>query len=446
MTDASTRSCRSRPPGRLLSPEASLQRPTSPRNDRIHAAPRSHGAVPLYLDSENDFSVATSPPTALLPGIDGEAPLERSGARRHPIRILHEGQRLCLALLLFFSLTAALLVGAQGGRPMNDQTTQPRAISGSDPPVERGPDSERPGDCPFERASARPKRFKGLAQGPAGAGKTLLGLQCPGPVFIDMEAGTDLYGSAFEFDVLPATTADAVMVAVDWLGSHPHGYRTLVIDPITVYWEALQRKWSAIFLKRNKGAKGHRFEYFDLGPKEWATIKAEWRELMRKLSALDMNVIVTAREKPLYAEGGFMQTIGTTHDAEKSLPYLFDVALKLFRDKNGRFMAEALKDRSNKLPQGEFEISYKVLADAFGHDLLTREARPVVPASEEQVREVRALVITLGLRDTLVTQRLAAYGADRIENLTAEAATEIIEKLKAARDAKAAATSHGKEA
>lgn len=329
---------------------------------------------------------------------------------------------------------------------MNESQHDSDAAPGRGPSRVVAETSDRSSISPFHRASARPKRFKAQVQGPTGAGKTLLGLQCPRPVVIDLEGGTDLYGSSFEFDVLPATTADAVMSAVDWLGSHPHEYRTLVIDPITVYWESLQRKWSAIFLKRNKGAKGHRLEYFDLGPKEWGTIKAEWRELMRKLSALDMNVVVTAREKPLYADGGFMQTIGTTFDAEKSLPYLFDVVLRLFRDKSGRFMAEAIKDRSNKLPKGEFEMSYALLADAFGQDALSRAAMPVATASDDQRAQIRELVNALGLSQDRVNKACAARGAEGIHDLSADAATQIIEKLTATLAEKSTTTSTTKEA
>ena len=92
------------------------------------------------------------------------------------------------------------------------------------------------------------------------------------------------------------------MEAVQWLLTNAHSYRTLIIDPITIYWDALQKKWSDIFLKRNKGSKGYRFEFYDLQPRDWMTIKAEFKELIRKLIALDMNVIVTARQKVQYAK------------------------------------------------------------------------------------------------------------------------------------------------
>jgi hypothetical protein len=170
------------------------------------------------------------------------------------------------------------------------------------------------------------------------------------------------------------------------------------------------------------------------------TIKAEWKELLRQLIALDATVVVTAREKVLYSDSGFMTPAGHTFEAEKGLAYAFDVVLRLTRDPKGCYLADVIKDRSGRLPTEPFEHSYALFERVFGAETFAREAKPIVPASEEQVREVRALVITLGLRDALVRQRLAAFGADRIEALSTDAASEILAKLRAARDAKSIPT------
>ena len=306
---------------------------------------------------------------------------------------------------------------------------------------------------PFKRASSADKRLKAFLWGDSGVGKTTMSLQFPSPVVIDLEGGTDLYGGAFEFDVLRATDADEVNAAVDWLAANEHAYRTLIIDPITIFWDALQKKWSDIFLRRNKGSKGFKFEFYDLQPRDWMTIKAEFKEFVRKLIALDMNVIVTAREKTKYRDGGFMQAIGETFDGEKSLPYLFDVVLRLFVDEKGRHMAKALKDRSNKLPKQDFEINYGVFEGLFGKETLTREAKPTLrqevvadappqaqPAAEhatdEQIKSIQGLLRQLGLTHTQVKKRLAAYGAQTLDDLSAESAKVIIEKLEAAAAAK----------
>jgi len=213
---------------------------------------------------------------------------------------------------------------------------------------------------PFQTAAVQKRRLKLFLWGDSGVGKTTLALQFPKPVVIDLEGGTDLYGDSFQFDVLRTTSAEQVVAAIDWLLCNPQQYDTLVIDPITVLWDSLQKKWSDIFLRRNKGAKGHKFEFYDMQPRDWMTVKAEFKDIIRKLIRLDMNVVVTARQKTQYADSGFMRAIGETFDGEKSLPYLFDTIVRLYRDDKGRFFGHCMKDRSNRLPTGEFEVSAAV--------------------------------------------------------------------------------------
>ena len=285
---------------------------------------------------------------------------------------------------------------------------------------------------PFLRAQLRDKRLKLFLWGGTGAGKTTLALQFPKPVVIDLEGGTDLYGESFNFDVRRTTDPDDAMSAVDWLRAHPHPFKTVVIDPVSVYWDALQRKWSEIFLRRNKHSKGFKFEFYDFQPRDWMTIKAEFKEFSGKLVALDTHVIVTARQKIQYADGGFMRPVGETFDGEKSLPYLFDTIVHLFRDKDGRFMARCVKDRTNKLPKGEFESSYKVFEKLFCQDDHSGESDGPLPATLEQKGRIQEYISHLGLPAEKVTQRLAAYGAISVNELTDDSAKAILQKLEAA--------------
>jgi len=289
-----------------------------------------------------------------------------------------------------------------------------------------------PEGSPFQKAKTLGKRLKLFLWGDSGTGKTTLALQFPRPAVIDLEGGADLYGDNFGFDVLRASTADEVMEAVQWLLTHAHPYRTLVIDPITIYWDSLQKKWSDIFLRRNKGTKGHKFEYYDLQPRDWMTVKAELKDFIRKLIALDMNVIVTARQKVQYGDSGFMQAIGETFDGEKSLPYLFDTIVRLYRDEKGRFMGQCLKDRANKLPSDAFECSYALFEERFGKETLERQAQPVALATEEQKQQIREYIVRFDMPPEKVSQRLASYGADDLDELTEDNARAILHKLQTA--------------
>jgi len=285
---------------------------------------------------------------------------------------------------------------------------------------------------PFKKATTVKKRLKLFLWGDSGVGKTTLSLQFPGPVVIDLEGGADLYGDAFKFDVLRAANPDDVMSAVDWLLANKHPYRTLIIDPVTVYWDSLQKKWSDIFLRRNKGSKGHKYEFYDLQPKDWMTVKAEFKELIRKLIALDMNVIVTAREKTKYKEGSFMVSIGETFDGEKSLPYMFDTIVQLYIDEQGRHMGLSLKDRSHKLPKDEFDCSYENLEKLFGKEYLDREATPVKYATDDQKETISGYIEQFGMAPEQVTKRLSAYGATSLDDLTINNANIIISKFESA--------------
>lgn len=229
--------------------------------------------------------------------------------------------------------------------------------------------------CPFHKAASMNRRVKLFVYGESGTGKTTLGLQFPQPVLIDMEGGADHYGSKADFDVFRTTDAAEVMEMVTWLMTHRHDYKTLILDPATVYWEALQRRWSNIFLERNRTSRGYRYEFYEMQVKDWMTVKAELKDLIRRLAVLDMNVVVTARQKPQYADGAMMRVTGETFDCERSLPYLFDTVVQLYRDDKARYMARCIKDRAGNLPTEPFPCSYGVFERAFGIEALTRPSR-----------------------------------------------------------------------
>jgi len=285
---------------------------------------------------------------------------------------------------------------------------------------------------PFQRPVATEKRLKLFLWGPSGSFKTRLALAFPGVALIDLEHGADLYSGEFAFERLENLAgADDVARAVDWLATNRHSYLTLVIDPITIYWEMLQRKWSDIFLARRKESKGFKHEFYDMQFKDWSTLKADLKEFFRKLLALDMNVVVTAREKALYADGEMARKIGETFDGEKSLPYLFDVVLRL-RAQDGHCVARVEKDRTNRLPQAEFPCDFSLLARSFGGDILSRASEPISLATPGQKEEVLDLAKKCGMSDDQIGDRLANYGAASIDDLTQTNAEIILGKLRTA--------------
>jgi len=293
-----------------------------------------------------------------------------------------------------------------------------------------------PSKNPFVKAQAKHARLKLFLWGETGSGKTRLALHFPSPTVIDQEKGTIHYAAEFDFHVKHTTDPNVTIEAVDWLRLNKHPYKTLIIDPITLYWEALQKKWSEILLRRNVESKGYKHEFYDMQVKDWMAVKGEWKEFIRKLLGLDMNVIVTAREKTKYKDGGFMQAIGETFDGEKSLPYLFDTVMRLFKTKEGKYMGLCIKDRTGKFPEkGEFEISYKMFEKRYGA-ALKKEAIVISYASPEQIQKIKDMGNELGMTAEKIQSRLSAYDAESWDELTEDNAKIIIEKLETAKTKK----------
>jgi hypothetical protein len=335
--------------------------------------------------------------------------------------------------------------------------------------------------CPFMARSDTPARLKLFLWGVTGVRKTRTALAFPKPAVIALEPGTDWFRKEFDFAEFPAESADEVEAAVEWLANNKHPYLTLIIDPISIFWDMLQKKWSDIFMVRKRGSKGFKFDFFEMSPLDWKPIKAEFKEFVGKLMALDMHIVVTARQRDQYADGEMMKKVGVTFDGEKNLPYAFDEVIRLFKGDDDKTMGFVTKDRAGKLPKGEFECTYKVIAEAFGIKYLERPvaakatkpaatkptdnkkgatkptttakpkdkpaptppATPAPPAegppgfaSAQQQKDIADFCEALGIPDAALTKRLSAYNATSLATLSMANADIIIAKLEAAVAAK----------
>lgn len=225
--------------------------------------------------------------------------------------------------------------------------------------------------------------IRALIYGDTGTGKTSVALDFDNCCILDCGRGTTPYSSKKDFHVLYTTSYETMSRAVDYLLKNDHGYETLVIDPVTVLWESLQAKWIDVLLRRNKGGKGHRVEFYELSARDWGLIKADLKSFFRKLMLLDMNIILTAREKVKYKAGSFMVPDGQTFDGEKSLPYLVDSVLKTYRDKDGEFLCEVIKDRTGTLPKEDFQTEH--LVGFLTKNAVHRKSNPIKLISEKQI-------------------------------------------------------------
>jgi hypothetical protein len=300
------------------------------------------------------------------------------------------------------------------------------------------------------------KRLRMLMYADYGVGKTRLAVAFPRPYIIDMEDGTEWYRS--EFDLFAekdymveddkgnkvyqppekpieefsgyvdlSITPEGVEKAVRKLLTTKHNYSTLVIDPITVYWSALQKKWSDIFLLRNKGGKGYRHEYYDIQQRDWGTINSEVSELMRLLTMLDMNVVVMAVEKEKQDKN--MNTVGMTLDGPKRFEGWASVVLRAEKRGDNRIVS-VKKDRTGRLPEGEFPLDYSVFQKAYS-DIIGMNATPIKMITDDQAAEIIELCTLFEIANEDFARGIAKYGASEMDDLTEAQAGQVLDRLRA---------------
>lgn len=289
-------------------------------------------------------------------------------------------------------------------------------------------------ETPFQKAEPTNKRFKGLFYGDSGTGKTTLALKFPNPVVIDMEHGTDHYADMFDFSVVHTASPNEVMKYIDWLASNQHDFKTLIIDPLTVYYVALQNKYADIFMIREKKSAGYKIDYYQIQPQDWRIIKPELKKLLRKCMQLDMNLICTAHEKPVYAEGQMMKSTGEkTFDCDQSIKYVFDTRIRTYRTKDNQFKGVIDNDRTGKLTVGStIDLDYSIFKNSFG-DNLTKSVIPKEYITEEQTDVLKNYWLKNFKLDAAQEKRLLTrFDVEELSGLTKEQASKFIEQFKQA--------------
>ena len=203
---------------------------------------------------------------------------------------------------------------------------------------------------------ARPpgRRAKIMIMGGSGTGKTLSALGFPKCAYIDNHRSAENYQAAYpQHGYFPklgqVVTVDTTTEAIKELLENPGDRLTVVVDDITTYNDQIDFKWNNLFFKRQPGSKGHHKEYYSNQPNDYIHPKREKNALIRRLLALDLNVIVIARMKKEYAgaAGGtdFMKVIGETFAGDPNLVYEFDYIFKFVNEDEGRFAEIKLKQR-----------------------------------------------------------------------------------------------------
>lgn len=206
----------------------------------------------------------------------------------------------------------------------------------------------------FAPAQPSGRRAKVMFMGGPGTGKSLSALDFPKCAYIDNHGSVVNYAAAYPDNLYfppkgQIATVDSTTNAIKALLQDPGDRLTVVIDDITTFNDQIDFKWNNLFLKRQPGSKGHHLEYYSNQPNDYIHPKREKAAFMRRLLALDLNVIIIARMKKEYAgaAGGadFMKVIGETFAGDPNLAYEFDYIFKLINEDEGRFAEIKMKQR-----------------------------------------------------------------------------------------------------
>ncbi|MFH1289971.1 MAG: AAA family ATPase [Nanoarchaeota archaeon] len=293
----------------------------------------------------------------------------------------------------------------------------------------------------FKKPEAVEKRLKMFVYGPAGIGKTVACLAFPDSAIIDTEKGTDFYADLINESnslVLQTIDPEEIYDELNTLLTEKHDRKTLIIDPITQVYNAVQEKWTRIFEKHAKSAKEKEIQ--DFGMRYWGKVKGEFKALERMFMKLDMNVIVTAHQKDVYSTG--FSKVGVTFDSMKGDDYLFDLVFRLVV-RDGKRFAITEKERAipgkQKFPP-EFEWNYENFKKYYGAEIIEKEAVPVKMATKKQVEHLDNLIEALNVDEAQVAKWLSKVDCDQFSEMTEvqiksliEVLTKKIEKVKGAK-------------
>jgi hypothetical protein len=187
----------------------------------------------------------------------------------------------------------------------------------------------------FEKATKAKRFFKVALWGDKKSGKTRGALSFPGPCVIDGERGTLMYAEKYDFSVRDANHWKELLDTMDFLETtKDHGFLTLVIDPLTIFWQDLCDQ-QVEYVRNRRGN-----EILSTG--DWGMIKRRWKNLMNRLIDIDMHVVLVMREKDQYdsyvdpktGEEKSRRTGEHLPDAEKSTGYVFDFILHCYTEEN----------------------------------------------------------------------------------------------------------------
>ena len=270
------------------------------------------------------------------------------------------------------------------------------------------------------------KRLKCFIYGAPKVGKTTLAAQFPTPYYCDGERGTENYAELLNksgASVLSTTDISEVLVEIRSLTTEPHHYKTLVIDPITTYESDLIERAEREIEESQEGKPMASSDF-----RQWSKRDRVLKRMVNMLYKLDMNVFIIAHSKTEY--GDQMKKLGTTFDAWKRWPYVFDLSFEMFKQGPKRMLL-VRGSRLTNFPEGEkFEASYEAFKERWQGANMDSAAELIVLASPESVAELRRLLTVVSVPSDTTAKWLTKAGVDEFSDMNQSDVDKCIEFLR----------------
>jgi hypothetical protein len=254
--------------------------------------------------------------------------------------------------------------------------------------------------------TAEPSKSKILIFGKPGVGKTWAALDFPKVYYIDCEGGANLkhYTDKLEksggvYFGVEQGSQDFVSVIeqIKALATEDHDYKTVVIDSISKIHNAE--------ISKEADRLGDK-DAFGASKKPAVSLS---RRLVSWIDKIDMNVILIAHERPVWAND---KQIGVTYDAWDKLEYELHLNLNIVKQGESR-KAIVKKSRLLGFPDGSnFDWSYGKFAELYGKDIIEGERHKVDMATPEQIAEVVKLLQVVKLSDSTQDKWISENAAD----------------------------------
>lgn len=273
---------------------------------------------------------------------------------------------------------------------------------------------------------AEPSKPKILIFGKAGVGKTWTSLDFPSVYYIDTEGGANRQhytdklvqsGGAYMGPEHGSLDFDTVIEQIQALATEKHPFKTVVVDSFTKLYQTYQAEMA------DKVGD-------DFGRDKKEANKPT-RRLIGWLGKLDMNVILIAHEKALWGLDHNKQRteIGVTFDAYEKLDYELDLCMNIIKAGPNR-NAKVTKSRLLGFEENSiFPWSYKEFADRYGKDVIEKEGKQIILATEQQLKKINALKESVKLKDGEEALWLKKAKAEKWEDVEQEKAQMFIDHI-----------------